>query len=382
MAQTAVILGGGPAGIFTAHKLLKYTTPKVKGLKVILVSPSTHFYWNPASVRGIIPGEIPDDKLFTHIASGFSQFPKTQFEFIVGAARSVDIASNTLQLQLEDGSSRSLVYDHLVIATGSSPLADQIPLKTLGSYKETVNQLHNIQTSIDAVATKSIVVAGAGPTGTEIAAELGHRYGKNKGKSITLIADGPRVLGGLSESVSRVSESTLAGLGVHIIHHARAIEARDGHVYLSTGKVIPADVYLPVFGVRPNTSFLPDHLLDKHKSLKLEPSLRVEGLHNVWGAGDVGNLDVKQIGPVEGQVNVLAQNLDAVLSGGSTSTMKEYTRGNKVMMFVSLGKAAGTGQAGSWKVPGFIVTMMKSKTLFQDKPKAIVAGKSMIMGSI
>jgi NADH dehydrogenase FAD-containing subunit len=383
MAPSIVILGGGAAGIFTAHKLLKYTTPKVKGLKVILISSSTHFYWTPASVRAIIPGEIPDESIFAPISSGFSRFPKDQFEFVVGTAISVDTASNTVQLQLNDGSSKSLGYDHLVIATGSSASESQVPVKTLGSYKETVNQLHNIQTQIDSAATKSIVVAGSGPAGVEVAAELGYRYGKNKEKTITLVADGPRVLDMLSESVARVAESTLTKLGVHIIRNARVSESRDKHVYLSTGKVLPADVYLPLFGVRANTSFLPEHLLDENKYLILESSLRVKGLHNIWGVGDVGNADVKQLGPLEAQVIVLAQNLDAALSGNSTAAWKEYTPSTKVMMAVSLGKAAGTGQMGGWKLPGFLIAMMKSKTLaVPDKPRAIVEGKSMIMGSI
>ena len=65
MAKTVVILGAGWVGLPLAHKLLKYTIPKAKaGLKVIIVSPDSHFYWNIVAVRGVIPGAITDEQLF------------------------------------------------------------------------------------------------------------------------------------------------------------------------------------------------------------------------------------------------------------------------------------------------------------------------------
>lgn len=45
MVKTVVVLGAGWAGLPLAHKLLKYTVPKVRDkLKVVLVSPNTHFF--------------------------------------------------------------------------------------------------------------------------------------------------------------------------------------------------------------------------------------------------------------------------------------------------------------------------------------------------
>jgi hypothetical protein len=38
MAKTIIILGGAYAGVQVAHRLLKYTRPQVKDLKVILIS--------------------------------------------------------------------------------------------------------------------------------------------------------------------------------------------------------------------------------------------------------------------------------------------------------------------------------------------------------
>jgi hypothetical protein len=63
MSNTVVILGGSYVGLAIAHSLLKYTLPNAKGVKVVVVSPNTHMYWNLASVRAIVPGQMADDKV-------------------------------------------------------------------------------------------------------------------------------------------------------------------------------------------------------------------------------------------------------------------------------------------------------------------------------
>src|SRR6185436_11601843 len=120
MVKTVIILGAGWAGLPLAHKLLKHTRPIVKdGLKVILVSPNTHFYWNVAAVRGIIPSTIPDDQLFLPIETGFAQYTNENFEFVLGKAIKLDPATNIVEIAKNDGTQTSLAYDHLAVATGS-----------------------------------------------------------------------------------------------------------------------------------------------------------------------------------------------------------------------------------------------------------------------
>ena len=44
MTQTIVVLGGAYAGVGVAHRLLKYTKPQVKDLKVVLVPKVRKIY--------------------------------------------------------------------------------------------------------------------------------------------------------------------------------------------------------------------------------------------------------------------------------------------------------------------------------------------------
>jgi NADH dehydrogenase FAD-containing subunit len=382
MSKQVVILGGGISGIATAHKLLKHTAPKVKDLKVILVSASSHFYWNVAAVRGIIPGEIPDEALFKMIEPGFDKYPKSRFEFVLGTATTLDLEGNAVQVQPPSGPSRTITYDQLVIATGSS-LASDIPFKNLGSYEETITAWHNLQAQVK--AAKSIVVAGAGPTGIETVGELAYKYGTSK--KLTLIIDGERALPMLLPSVAKAAETELTKMKVELVRKVRVTGAEDTgdgakKLTLSNGKTLVTDVFLPLYGVRPNTSFIPAHLLESNGSLKLEKTLQVVGLKNVWGVGDVGNVESKQAMKAEAQTIHLSSNLDAVLVGNAAAPLAEYKPADKPMMFVTIGKKKGTGQMGTFKVFSFLVAYAKGRSIFVEKVPGLVAGKNIVQASI
>ncbi|KAK1723301.1 hypothetical protein CaCOL14_007135 [Colletotrichum acutatum] len=379
MVKQVVILGAGYAGLGVAHKLLKYTQPKVKDLKVILVSPSTHLYWNCAAVRGLIPGEFSDDTLFNEIRPGFEKYPKDAFDFVLGKATTFDATSNTVQIETKEGL-KSLEYAQLIIATGSS-LASGVPFKTIGTHEETLTAWHNLQSEVK--VANSIIVSGAGTTGVETAGELGHAYGSTK--QITLIVEGDAPLPGLLPQLGKIAAKNLQQLKVKLVTNARVTEANTSgalkSIKLSNGETLTADLYLPLFGVRPNSSFIPEHLLDDKGSLKLKHDLRVEGLTNVWGVGDIGNLEAKQLMRAEGQALHLADNLDAVLTGNETK-VKDLKLTLKPQVFVTIGKKKATGQFNTMKLPGFIVSAAKAKTFFTEKGPGLVQGKNIARASI
>jgi NADH dehydrogenase FAD-containing subunit len=148
----------------------------VQDIKVILVSLGTHFFWNIATVRAIIPGQLPDESILQPISPGFAQYPEKSFEFIVGRAESLDPDRNVVLISTAGGNVVQN-YDMLVLATGADSIGDT-PWKPKGSYDETKKKLHEVQERIK--TARSILVAGAGVTGIEVAGELGYEYGKTK----------------------------------------------------------------------------------------------------------------------------------------------------------------------------------------------------------
>ncbi|KAH6989909.1 hypothetical protein EDB80DRAFT_881926 [Ilyonectria destructans] len=306
MVKNVVILGAGFAGLPLAHKLLKDTIPKVKDAKLILISASTHFYWNMAAVRAVVPDEVPEDKLFRPIKEGFAKYPSSQLELVFGEAKTVDI-------------------DRSIVTVNATKAA-----------------LHDLQNKIN--AAKSIVVAGDGVTGVETVGELAHAYGGKK--NITFIVRNDYPLPGLLPSVGKAAEKELINMKTKIIHNASVAEVKDlgvsKSIVLTNGDTIPADVYLPLFGVRANTSYLPAGLLDDRGNVKLDLTLRVTGTTNVWGLGDVGNVESKQAMKIDRQVTHLVKNLDAIFTG-RVGSLLDYKPSDKTMVFVTIGKSKGTG---------------------------------------
>lgn len=131
-----------------------------------------------------MPGQIPDEKLFSPIEPAFSKYPSSSFEFIIGAAKNVDPTGKNVEVETESGI-RTVAYDTLVVTTGSS--TGSMPWKVSGSHQQFLNLLHGTQEKVK--KAKSIVVGGAGVTGVEIAGELGFEYGKTK--EITLVGSIP-----------------------------------------------------------------------------------------------------------------------------------------------------------------------------------------------
>lgn len=372
MSKTVVILGAGWAGLSLAHKLLKYTAVKLPDLKVILVSPNSHFFWNVAATRGVIPDEIPDDRLFIPIKPAFDKYPPKNFEFVLGKAESVDSAGNTVRIAFGEGRQLHLHYGQLVIATGSR-LASNLPFKLVGSYEATISAWHSLQSQVK--KAKSIVLAGAGPTGVEVAGELAARFGT--AKDITLLVSGEQPLEGALSSVRTTVEGDLKKLGVKLAPQVRVTGAKElsggqTEVALSDGSMLTVDLFLPLYGILPNTSFLPDSFLDANGNVKLDKSLRIDGTGNIWGIGDVGDVEPKQLTVTDNQIIHLAAALDATLTG---FPVKPYEPVGKKMIFLSLGRKMATGQIGNWKLFGFMVAYVKGRKLFVDTAEGYVGGK-------
>ena len=383
MGKQIVILGAGWAGLPLAHKLLKYTLPKTKGgLKVFLVSPNSHFYWNVAAVRGVIPGAIPDEQLFLPIEPGFAQHSADNFEFVLGKAKNLDVERNTVEVARNDGSRCSLPYDQVVIATGSQ-IRSNLPFKPVGTHEETLAALHSLQEQID--NAKSIVVAGAGPTGVETAGELAATYGNKK--DVTLIIGGEHVLqtSHVLASVHQVVERDLQKLGVKLVYNTQVKgvqktpkeaqgETSQTSLRLSDGSDLIADLYLPLFGVQVNTGFLPLNLLDSAGNLIQDKTMRVQGTKNVWAIGDVGSIETKQLTVTDAQIIHLSAALDSVLTGDDRQ-VREYKPSSKKMIFITMGKKYAIGQIGGWKLWGWIVSYVKGRMLFVDTAQGYVDGK-------
>lgn len=182
-----LIIGGSFAGVSTAHRILKLAakTPTIVPFKITLVTRDTHFYWNIAAPRAILPGQIPEEKMFQDIAQGFQGYPAGLVEVVIGTATGVDAEGKKAVVAVGEEGTKTLEfeYDILILGTGSQT-KEATPFKSLGSTDATREGLRKYQEHIK--MSKKIAIFGAGPTGVEVAGEVAGQYGG--GKKVYLVS--------------------------------------------------------------------------------------------------------------------------------------------------------------------------------------------------
>jgi apoptosis-inducing factor 2 len=160
---------------------------------------------------------------------------------------------------------------------------------------------------------------------------------------------GPAIMTDVRETVKKELER----LKVKVLYNTKVSNTTQAKgktiVELNGGKeTLEADLFIPVLGTTPNTSFLPREMLDDAGFVKQTASLLVDGQKNIYVIGDAGNLEDSRGYLADLQVQHLVKVLDAKLSGGADPG--EYKVDPKMSFGLSLGKSRGTGQMGTWKV--------------------------------
>ncbi|KAK1980015.1 hypothetical protein LZ30DRAFT_595607 [Colletotrichum cereale] len=375
---TIVILGAGLVGLPIAHHVLKHTSPLVKDLKVILVTPNSEHYWNFASVRGVVPGQFGDDVLFQPIAPGFAQYPEESYELVLGKAETLSEDKNTVAVVTNDGARRTIAYDVVVVATGTRAKED-MPWKEVGTTEETKRALNSIRQQV--ADAKTIVVAGGGITGAETAGEIGFEY--NGKKDVYFVFNDNLPLSDpFTENVRKSALNELCKMNVKTIPNTKVTSVSTGpggrktlHLTGKSGETttLETDAYVPTIGSIPNTSFMPASMLDAQGYVNQDASLRVPGHDNIFVVGDVGNLEDGYGRIADLQTQYVVKSIQAQLTGAPRPA--DYVADPKVLAGITLGRSRATGQMGTWKLPSLAIWLFKGRYMGTDYSKDFVAGK-------
>lgn len=210
-----------------------------------------------------------------------------------GRITAADLDASTVVVAHPDGTTTTLRYDALVVATGV----------TNGFWRhDRVEDLAAAEAGLDAVRAdlawaRTVAVVGGGATGVSVAANLA----RARGADVHLYVSGDAPLPGYHPRVRRWAAGVLArdGVTVHPGHRAVVPAGFTGDrpthdpVEWSTGQdPVTADVVLWATGaVRPHSDFLPAAVLDPDGFVRVDAHLRVPGHPNVFAVGDVAASD-------------------------------------------------------------------------------------------
>ena len=399
-----VIVGGSYGGVSVAHNLLKHAIPQLPNkasYQVIIISTASEAMCRPATPRALISDELfSQDKLFVSIPKLFEQYPKENFRFIKGTATELDHAARTISYMTSEGVTEKIDFYALVIATGSST-----PSPLFGFNKDEAFLRTKWTEFREALPTaKTVVIAGGGPAGIETAGELGEhlngRAGWFKSKldnpkvSITVVTAGPQILPLLRPSIAQQAEDYLAKVGVTIVKNTRVKSvlpenAGTDHVATKTtvsledGKTIEADLYIPAVGMTPNTSFISKDLLTGDGRVDTNPStLRIDHAGpRAYAIGDVASYSRPAIHLLTEAIPVISANIkrDLLLdSENEKSAIPEdraYKEDTRETQMVPIGKSVGVGAVVGYRLPSFLVWLVKGRDYWLWTTGALWSGK-------
>ena len=354
--KRVVICGAGFGGLLTALRLYK-CAPE---LDVVLIDRSSNHVYKPwlydvatsmlvdAERRDVV--ELSRSAIFS-IPNVLEANRAKNVRFRKASIEGVDTA--TKHVLLSDG--KTIAYDVLVLALGAQ--VNYFGIQGMEKHSQrmvSVEDAMDVRSSIEAMLRRvhekkqqrcTTVIVGAGPTGTEMAAELAN-FLKRCDRSglhlchacrIILMDAGERVLGPFSLATKTLAERRLDRLGVEIHVGTLVTHVDDKLIHAQVAKTgeeltVPYDTLIWAGGVRPNALLTALSLpLSRYGRLDVDKSLRVRGREDVFALGDCAafvdtkNRELPQTAWAAIEASrVVARNVHATFAATALQPYKPY----------------------------------------------------------
>ena len=189
-----------------------------------------------------------------------------------------------------------------------------------------------------------------------------------------------KILPALRPAIAEKAEGFLAQVGVTVVKSSRiksvspegaAMQnvATKATVMLENGKMLEADLYIPAFGMTPNTKFIDKMLLTADGRVDTNAStFRVEKAGpRIYAIGDVSSVARPAVHLILSAIPILGANIkrDLLLASGKEKSAvgadREFKEDTREMQLVPIGKSKGVGAAMGYSLPSFMVWLIKGR---------------------
>lgn len=262
--KSIVILGAGFGGLYVARTLL--SSAKHADLDIVIVNKTNFFLFTPL-LHEVATGGLSHNSISVPLREIFSHMNVSIYE---GDVTTVDTRVKTVYV-----GGKSIVYDRLIIATGSETnyygiTGASTHALALKSLEDAINIKSRIITSFErAMLTTgekrkhllTFVTVGGGPTGVELASEiaqftkiLARKYfrGINTEEiTVYLISANPEILTQLPSGLRTTALERLKQQGVTVHLNKAVIEVTAEGVLTDTGMIATQNTFW-MAGVKPS----------------------------------------------------------------------------------------------------------------------------------
>jgi NADH dehydrogenase len=354
-----LIAGGGFAGAYVARYLGE------RGCTI--VSPENFMLFTP-----MLPEAASGSLEPRHVVVPLRVMCQ-HAELLLGRVTALDTEARTVTV---DGSFQ-VEYERLVLALGS--IARSLPIPGLAEhglgFKDLADAIHlrnHVLQRLEAAAMSpetaerelAFVFVGAGYAGVEALAELSDLVGdalrhypelKGRPQRWVLVDAAPKILPEIPTRLGDYAARQLEKRGIEI-HVGTTLESVDAQgALLSNGTRIPTATLVWTAGVRANPLLAQLGLpLDERHRVKVDETLRVEGLEDVWALGDcAGVLNAATPGQPDPPTSQHALRQARRLAKNLTGEPQPY-RYRSLGQVATLGRYKGIADVLGLRLTGFL----------------------------
>ena len=383
-SEPIVVVGGGFGGLATIQALLAQSD----GTSVILIDEGNRFLFKPLLYE-LLSGELQ----LWEVAPKYSDLAaELGFIFLQESVIGID----EKEQKLITSSEIEITYSQLVVSTGlttdnsllDKPQDNACGFSDLNDFriiKQLITKINNSSES-----TNPIVIAGAGPTGVELACKISDLI-KDR-IEIYLVDKGEKILPSC-KSFNR--EKAIDAIGkrnirVYLDYFIKSV----GKTFLElsstkkeTSNLIKIDysALLWTAGLKPSKSDFVSHFLNENQKIKVNEFMQMDEYKNIFFVGDITFYENDPF-PSSAQVamqqgSLVAQNIVSLRKGNELKPFQFKDLGE--MLSLGIGNASITGYgitlAGSLafqirrftylkRMPGFLLSFKSSGSwLFSKK---------------
>ena len=369
-----LVVGAGFAGLYAAMGLKGAVAA---GHRVTVINQESFFQYQP-----FLP-EVASGTIDPRAAVVPLRRVLKHCRIVIGEVTRVDHAAREAHVRTSGGDERTIGYDIVVLAPGSRSRVLPVPgLAEHGIGFKTVQEAiylrNHVLAQLDVAASEedvarrraalTFVFVGGGYAGVEALGELEdlardaiENYPDLDASEMrwVLVDAAERILPELPEGLASYAQDLLRRRGITVKLATRLEAAEGGVIRLSDGETFPAETLVWTAGVKPSPlareSGLP---VDDQGRLVVDRSLRVEGVEDVWGAGDAAAVPDETTGglsPPTAQHGLrqgkrVAANIQSALAG---DPLQPFIYAN-IGGVCSLGRYKGVAIVKGLKFKGFL----------------------------
>ena len=261
MPRKIVIIGAVAVGPKAACRIRRLDPDA----DIVLVDRDMHISYGGCGIPYYVGGDVADLEGLMSTAyhmkrdAGFFKTVKRVDARPRTEATAIDRKNKCVQVtELDSGREYCLEYDNLVLATGGRAMVPPIPGKDLEGVLPASNlhQAEYIKTQVQKGQVESVVVAGAGAIGLEMAEALADLWGVE----VTVVEMAPQILPqAFGPEIAKLVENAFVQGGVDVLtgRMVKSINAGEdgktvGSVSLDDGRDIDCQMVIMATGARPN----------------------------------------------------------------------------------------------------------------------------------